>query len=437
MKSVLRCALCVALGVWLSGCAVLKAAIAPSAPKRVTTAPRDYWPSRRDYAAFRSAHSDLLEPNYLPFMAHRLVGDELLGDYLVLCRWPDAAMPLKLYIDSPVIPESLQDEFDPVEPQEFVAAVEAAIAKWEGELEGLVTFEQVSDPSRADIELVLVAEQAPEDLEMRKLGVISFSDACQVDRPDPDSDRLIVRFEVQSLHVYLADPFGLLNPAQVESIALHEIGHALGMRSHSPIPGDLMYRIMRDRAVPRLSQQDVNSFVTLYRLENGTIFGHVPPGGRDVDPGPLAPQGPPLLSLAPYVDPRLGFDVHVPEGWMRMETAQGMLAIDGVTWDYSASFQVIVHRYPTLESYLSRFGAYHLGRGEVIDSEFTEIAGKRAFRAVVLNFDGRSADQITLIEVGDGRVVAVIADCPLKVWGQYRNWFEAALASLEIWSDPR
>lgn len=122
---------------------------------------------------------------------------------------------------------------------------------------------------------------------------------------------------------------------------------------------------------------------------------------------------------------------------MRMETAQGMVAIDGVAWDYTASFQVIVHRYPTLEGYLARFGTYHLTRGEVIDAGFTEVAGKRAFRAVVLNFEGRSADQITLIEVGDGRVIAVIADCPLEALGEYQDLFEAALASLEIWSGPR
>jgi hypothetical protein len=402
-----------------------------------TTAPRDYWPSRRDYAAFRYAHPELLEPNYLPFMAHRISSDDPLGDTLVLCRWPASAMPLQLYIDAPEIPESLQDEFHPIDAAQYVEAVEAAIAKWERELEGYVTFERVDAAKDADIELRLVAEEAPEELDRRKLGGVSFSDACQVEGEDPDSDRLIVRYQVGSLQVYLADPFGLLNPGQVESIALHELGHAIGMRSHSPIPADLMYKIMRDRAVPRLSLQDVNSFVSLYQLENGTIFGHVPPGGRDVDPGPLPPQGPPVLSLAPYVDSRLGFDVHLPEGWMRMETAQGMVAIDGVAWDYTASFQVIVRRYPTLDSYLARFGAYHLSRGEVIDSGFTEVAGKRAFRAVVLNFQGRSADQITLIEVGDGRVIAVIADCPLEALGEYRDWFEAALASLEIWSDPR
>ncbi|MFP8880389.1 MAG: matrixin family metalloprotease [Myxococcota bacterium] len=433
MKSLFGSAPWLVAVILSAGCAALQ----PGNTTKSTTAPRDYWPSRRDYGAFQSAHPELLEPNYLPFMAHRLSGDDPRGDFVVLCRWSASAMPLRLYIDSPVIPESLQDEFDPIEPAQYVEAVEAAIAQWERELEGFVTFERVPDASSADIELVLVAEPAPEEFDRRKLGEISFSDACRVEGKDPDSDRLVVRYQVGSLRVYLADPYGLLNPGQVESIALHEIGHVLGMRSHSPIPADLMYEVMRDRAVPQLSAQDVNSFVSLYQLENGTIFGHVPPGGRDTDPGPLPPKGPPVLSLAPYVDSRLGFDVHLPEGWMRMETAQGMVAIDGVAWDYTASFQVIVHRYATLEGYLARFGTYHLTRGEVIDAGFTEVAGKRAFRAVVLNFEGRSADQITLIEVGDGRVIAVIADCPLEALGEYQDLFEAALASLEIWSGPR
>jgi len=39
-----------------------------------------YRPDRRDYAAFQAAFPDLLEPNYLPFMVHRLPGDGPDGD---------------------------------------------------------------------------------------------------------------------------------------------------------------------------------------------------------------------------------------------------------------------------------------------------------------------------------------------------------------------
>ena len=74
------------------------------------------------------------------FMAHRTAGSDGRGDVLFLCRWADADMPLPVYIAPPSIPDALQDEFDPQDPQVFVAAVAQALAIWERELEGLVRF---------------------------------------------------------------------------------------------------------------------------------------------------------------------------------------------------------------------------------------------------------------------------------------------------------
>ena len=43
---------------------------------------------------------------------------------------------------------------------------------------------------------------------------------------------------------------------------------------------------------------------------------------------------------------------------------------------------------------------------------------------------------IRLIEVGDGRVIVIMADCPRETIDAYRPWFSAALASLEITELP-
>ena len=103
--------------------------------------------------------------------------------------------------------------------------------------------------------------------------------------PEARPEQVAVRYQVPELWVYVADEFGLLNADQVERIALHEIGHALGMRSHSPVPNDLMFQMVRERPGPaRLSFEDVNSFVSLYALPNGTVY-HWLPG-----PGDEAPQ---------------------------------------------------------------------------------------------------------------------------------------------------
>jgi predicted Zn-dependent protease len=268
--------------------------------------PRPYWPTRRDYSTFRAAQPDLLEPNYLPFMVHRLPSDDPLGDFLVFCRWPAEAMPLRVFVEVPEIAESLQDEFHRADPRSYVRAVETALARWEEQLEGLVRFQRVDDRADALLELLLVAEPGPEEADRRGLGRISLSDACRVEGADPDADRLIVTYSVDQLRIYLADDHGLLSPDQVTAIALHELGHALGMRSHSPIPADLMYEVVHDAAIPEPSTQDVNSFVSLYQIDNGSVFGHVPPSadgkGTDAAPSPPptpTPTGPPKRGLAP------------------------------------------------------------------------------------------------------------------------------------------
>jgi predicted Zn-dependent protease len=398
--------------------------------------PPPYHPTRLDYGVFARAWPDLLEPNYLPFMLHRAPGGEG-GDYLFFCRWPDSAMPLPVYVSAPVIPEALQDEFTPRDPAAYVDAVKDALATWERELEGLVRFREVADAEHARLTVKLRGERAPAPApDVQVLGSTRLGGACRVKGLDPDAERLDVDFSVPELTLYVADEFGLLSPDQVEWIALHEIGHALGMRGHSPIPADLMYEVARDRITVHegLSPEDVNSFVSLYRLPNGTIFGRVAEGGEADLPPP--DPGAPQLAMAPYVDARLGFEFRPPAGWTRVPTALGMAAVHGTTWDYVASFQIVVQRYATIEDYVDRYGPYYRQRGRLSRPVELAVDGRRAVQVEIDLFDAPRYEQVTLVEVGDGRLLVVTADCPREARAAYRPWFQAALASLEITELP-
>lgn len=403
------------------------------------TAPPTHRPTRWDYAGFRAAWPDLLDPNYLPFMVHRLPGGAE-GDVLFFCRWDDAAMPLAVHVVAPEIPDSLQDEFAPREPEAYVRAALDALRTWESELDGSVRFRVVDDARDARLVLRVIGARAPlADAERQVLGETPEARRCRVLGSDPDAQRLRVDFEVGEARLYLADEFGLLSPDLFEWVALHEIGHALGMRGHSPVPADLMYEVARDRnfgveshrlGVPGLADEDVNSFVSLYQIPNGTIFGHV---AREA-PAPSVPPrpGPPELAMGPYVDARLGFEFRPPSGWMRVPTAQGVVVVDGVTWEPSPSLQIVVHRYATLEAFLERYGAWFLTRGRLTPPEPLRVGGRRALRVEVEDPDGLAWEEVTLIETGDGRIFAITGECPPELAGDYRPWFRAALETLEI-----
>lgn len=422
---------------------VAVAGCASSPPFEASRTPYD--PTRRDYEAFRESLGEgyLLDPNYLPFMAHRFRSSSgAAEDLLVLCRWPDSAMPLGVYAAVPSIPETLQYEFHRRPAESYVEGVFEALAMWEGELEGLVKFRRVDSPVGAELEIQLLPEIAPGDHDKKILGTIRLGGAC---RPSgwaagaPGSaDRLEVDFAVPPLRIYLADEFGLLTPDQVKWIVLHEVGHALGMREHSPIPADLMYEMVRDAAlVPSLSVEDANSFVSLYQLPNGTVFRRRRAEASSEDASTGSPEPPSTdlaLSIAPYVNTRLGIQFRPPRDWLRIETGRGMVAIDGLTWDSRASFQVVVEPYASVEEYLERFGSFFLSRGRLrFSGQIDDVAGFPAVQAIIESQEDGMLEEITLIEVGDGRIVVTIADCQIEHAETYLAWFRATRATLDIW----
>lgn len=396
----------------------------------------DWWPDREGYYAFRDAHPEIVEPNYLPFMLHTLPLGRGRGHAVVVCRWEADRFPLPVWIEPPRIPDDLQEEFAPILPEAYVAAVTGALTAWERELEGLVRFRPVSREEDAALRVRLVAERAPAPVPGKAvLGQLAGGGrACRL-RGEIDASRLAVEFSADELRLYLADDVGLLNPDQVERVALHEVGHALGMRRHSPVPADSMFEVARDSLAARApSAQDVNSFVSLYGLPNGIVYARLAPDApapRARAPG-LPPPGPPQLAAAPHVDARFGYELRLPEGWQRHESERGVIATAGLAWDYDATFQVIVRAYGGVEAYLDRYGAAHVAGRPVVARSEPLVAGRPALRWVVADPARGAIEELTFVEVGDGRVLIVIADCAAGGHAAWRPWFEAVLATLEI-----
>ena len=394
-----------------------------------------YQPDRRDYIAFRAAYPSILEPNYLPFMLHRFAEEGPEGDLLILCRWDAQRMPIEVAVVEPEIPASLQHEVHPTDPADYIAGVDRALGIWERELEGLVRFRHVASGEPAELRVRLLGERAPTPRpHVVVLGATeALLAACRPDGWDPEANRLQVEFAVPELVLYLADEHGLLTPGQVERVALHEIGHALGMLGHSPMPDDMMYGAYRERsAVETLSAADVNSFVSLYRMPNGTHYGHVARGRAPARLPPFPPSGAPRLEPAPQVDALRGFSLRLPEGWLGADGARGLFASNGPIWDYDVSLELGVWPYGDVESFLVRYGAAMFEDTWFRRRAPTSVAGYSGVRVWVEDAAGRRVRDWRLIPLGDGRLLTIVAQSPVESEAAWGAWIDASLGTLRV-----
>lgn len=160
----------------------------------------------------------------------------------MLHRWDDRIVrPVRVYIGSDTIAN-----FRPT----FLDAIRAAFTRWDDT--GLpVRFDLTADSSSAEVHFTWrvmfpIDRTGETDLEWDQEG----------------------RLQTATVTISTFDPHGRpLGPDDVRVVALHEIGHLLGL-DHSPDSTDLMFAkaVVRD-----LSQRDVRTAQLLYQLSPGSL----------------------------------------------------------------------------------------------------------------------------------------------------------------------
>jgi predicted Zn-dependent protease len=164
-------------------------------------------------------------------------------------RWPDSAMPIKVY----VAPFRWYEKSKQQESYAYNQMVYDAFATWEQVSGGAIRFQYVATLDNSQI-----------DVSWRRVDRTSLGH-CQY---MINAQSLLYSAEIK---IGISD--GIIHAqyndmGEVKHTILHEVGHAIGLLGHSDGEPDIMY-VPHQYGVTALSPRDVDTLCTLYRLPPG------------------------------------------------------------------------------------------------------------------------------------------------------------------------
>lgn len=203
------------------------------------------------FSAITTSSQDNNGPDYIEGLATN--EDNYLADVEeggILVRW-SVKSPIKLYVEKS--PVGIRN-FEP----SFLANVKRAMDAWMKALGNRVSYVQVDRPDHADIKVTWVNT-------IDTHGHTTESGTTYtagVTLPEINNERLVAMDVKLSTFDIRQKP---QSTDEIYLLALHELGHALGLRGHSDNKSDIMFA--QNQNVSVLSRRDINTIRKLYGQE--------------------------------------------------------------------------------------------------------------------------------------------------------------------------
>lgn len=167
---------------------------------------------------------------------------------IMVARWPNRQRPLTVYIDNGRGVQGYRPEFHDL--------ALAALSEWSDATNGKLQFQLVANPNHANITLVW------SDTVAGNQEVFEAGNTITTTSINHRSGEV----SISHAHINLLTQVGGMSfsDMEIKKVALHEIGHALGIQGHSPNPADIMYAVTSREQGPQLSRQDINAINQIY-----------------------------------------------------------------------------------------------------------------------------------------------------------------------------